>query len=180
MVKRVFKYLKGTKNLGLNYLGRHSDLLAYSVASFADCKSSVSTCGYVIKLYGDTISWRVTKQSYVALSTCEAEYVAMSQTCQELIAINKSLMRLNNESLLPAILRCDNKAAAICAQTSGGNRLRHMTEVHMDYVQECVKYNRVIIEWVPSKKQVADIMMKPLSYESHTVLRDKILNIDGF
>lgn len=51
-----------------------------------------------------------------------------------------------------------------------------MTEVHMDYVQECVKYNRVIIEWVPSKKQVADIMTKPLNYESHTALRDKILN----
>lgn len=63
------------------------------------------------------------------------------QTCQELIAINKSLMRMQNESLLPAFLQCDNKAAVICAQTSGSNRLRHMTEVHMDYVQECVKYN---------------------------------------
>ncbi|XP_043475030.1 secreted RxLR effector protein 161-like [Leptopilina heterotoma] len=102
MVKRVFKYLKGTKSLGLKYLGRQNGLLAYSDASFADCKSSVSTCGFIIKLFGDTIAWRVTKQSYVALSTCEAEYVAMSQACQELIAINKSLMRVYNDSLLPA------------------------------------------------------------------------------
>lgn len=51
-----------------------------------------------------------------------------------------------------------------------------MTEVHMDYVQECVKYDRIKIEWVSSKQQLADIMTKPLSYEPHTTLRNKILN----
>lgn len=87
MVARIFRYLKGTKSLGLKNMGRQEGLLAYSDASFADCKSSVSTCGFVIKLYGDTIAWQVNKQSYVALSTCEAEYVAMNQACQEIIAI---------------------------------------------------------------------------------------------
>ncbi|XP_051164974.1 uncharacterized protein LOC127283900 [Leptopilina boulardi] len=46
MVKRVFMYLKGTQSMGLNYLGPRKDFLAYSDASFSDCKSSISTCGF--------------------------------------------------------------------------------------------------------------------------------------
>ncbi|XP_043483459.1 secreted RxLR effector protein 161-like [Leptopilina heterotoma] len=78
MVKRVFQYLKGTKDLGLRFIGRQNDLLAYSDTSFADCKNSISTCGFLIRLFSDTIAWRANKQTYVALSTCEAEFVAMS------------------------------------------------------------------------------------------------------
>lgn len=178
MIKRVFAYLKGTITIGLNYTGRRNDLVAYSDASFADGKGSISTCGYVIKLFGDTIAWKTQKQRYVALSTCQAEYVAMSYACQETISISKSLDRILNDSFLPATLRCDNKAAEICAKTSGGNKLRHMTEIKEDYVKECEKENRVNITWVSSKEQLADIMTKPLSYEIHTVMRDKILNYD--
>lgn len=179
MLKRVFQYLKGTKELGLKYVGRRSNLLAYSDASFADCIASISTCGYVIRLFGDTISWRANKQTYVALSTCQAEYVAMSQACQEIMAINKSIVIITEKSLLPATLKCDNRAATICAQTSGGNRLRHMTEVHEDYVKECAKYDRVVIQWVSTKYQLADNMTKPLSYETHVGLQNKILNHDS-
>lgn len=67
----------------------------------------------------------------------------------------------------------------ICSKTNGGNRLRHITDVHQDYVKECVKYDRVNIEWVSTKKQLADIMTKPLSFKLQTQLRDKILNNDN-
>lgn len=178
MVKRVFRYLKGTSTLGLHYTSKRNDMVAYSDASFADCKNSISTCGYVVSLFGDTIAWRTTKQSYVSLSTCQAEYVAMSLACQEVISINKSISRVLNESFLPALLRCDNNAAIACAKTSGGNRLRHMVEVHDNYVKECVKHNRIIIEWVSTKEQWADIMTKPLSFDVHVKLRNKLLNYE--
>jgi len=61
MIKRVFSYLKGTRTLGLNYSGRSNDLQAYSDASFADCKESRTTSGFVIKLFGDSITWRTRK-----------------------------------------------------------------------------------------------------------------------
>jgi len=53
-----------------------------------------------------------------------------------------------------------------------------MTEIKEDYVKECEKENRVNIIWVSTKEQLADIMTKPLSYEIHAVMRDKILNYD--
>jgi len=104
MINRVFRYLKGTKFLRLNYRGKRNDLVAFSDASFADCKNSISTCGYIIQLFGDTISWRTTKQSYVAFFTCQAEYVAMSQVHQETTSISKSIQRILNDSFLPATL----------------------------------------------------------------------------
>ena len=89
MVKRVFRYLKGTKSMYLRYTGENEKMEAYSDASWADCKNSLTTCGFVIKMFGDTICWRTHKQSYVALSTCEAEFVAISEASQETVSILK-------------------------------------------------------------------------------------------
>jgi hypothetical protein len=69
------------------------------------------------------------KQSYVALLTCEAEFIAMSETCKEVISLDLSLRRILRESHFPITVYCDNTAAERCASTSGQNKLRHMTEV---------------------------------------------------
>ncbi|XP_033209887.1 secreted RxLR effector protein 161-like [Belonocnema kinseyi] len=76
MVKRVFRYLKGTKDKGLRFLSKRNNLEAFSDASFADCKGSLTTCGCVIQLYGDSVAWRTHKQTFIALSTCQAECYA--------------------------------------------------------------------------------------------------------
>ena len=57
-VKRIFRYLKGNTSLGLKYKSIKNGLEAFSDASFRDCDDSTSTAGYVINLFGDTISWR--------------------------------------------------------------------------------------------------------------------------
>ncbi|XP_074114106.1 uncharacterized protein LOC141537160 [Cotesia typhae] len=101
MVERVFRYLKG----------------------------SLTTCGFLIQLFGDTIAWRSHKQNYVALSTCQAECVAMGEASQELVAMSSSLKMILNGSFYPMRLWCDSGAAEAGAQTSGGGRLGHVTEV---------------------------------------------------
>lgn len=175
MVIRVFRYLIETRNLALVYTGTTDDLQTYTDASFADCKGSLTTCGYVVKLFGDSIAWRTHKQTYVALSTCQAEYVAMSEACQEVIALNKTLTQILNRNFQPISLWCDNKAAEASAKTNGGNRLRHMTEVREDYVKECVELERVKIFWISSKDQIADIFTKPLSFTIHKRLTERIM-----
>ena len=99
----------------------------------------------------------------------------MSQACQEIISINKTLLRLTKKSFLPALLRCDNRATICCAKTSGGNRLRHMIEDKDDYVEECVKYERIVLDWVSTKLQWADIMTKPLCFETHAKITNQLL-----
>lgn len=79
--------------------------------SFADCGDSHSTSGYVIRLFDDTIAWKSHKQNLVALSTCEAEYIGLSESCMELIALHKILIFLLEREFTPMRVFCDNKAA---------------------------------------------------------------------
>ncbi|XP_051168426.1 uncharacterized protein LOC127286153 [Leptopilina boulardi] len=148
MVKRVFRYLKGTKNLRLRYKGETDDLEGFSDASFGDCKNSLTTSGYLIKLFGDTISWRTHKQTYVSLSTCQAEYVAMSEASQELLSMYNSIKLIILKPLLPMSLWCDNKAAIASVETNGGNKLRHMIDIKEHHVKECVKRKLINIKWI--------------------------------
>lgn len=82
-LKRVLKYLKGTSNMKLalaaeNYNGEL--LYGYSDANWAESKyDRKSNSGHVFLLNGGTVCWSSRKQSLVALSTCEAEFVALSE-----------------------------------------------------------------------------------------------------
>jgi len=76
-VKRIFRYLQGTRELGLRYTAELDDLTLYTDASFADNPGSFSTGGYLITLFGDPIAWRSKKQRFVAMSTYEAEFVSV-------------------------------------------------------------------------------------------------------
>ncbi|XP_014210344.1 uncharacterized protein LOC106640733 [Copidosoma floridanum] len=152
MVKRVFRYLAGTKSLGLRFLGRQDNLEAFSDASFGDCKGSLTTSGYVIKLFGDSVAWRTHKQTYVALSTYQAEYVAPSEACRELMAVDNSLKIILSKTCFPADLWCDNKAVKLNFKISGSGKLRHMTEIHEHHIRECVTYGRVTVRFDIIKK----------------------------
>ncbi|KAI0996012.1 hypothetical protein K3495_g12169 [Podosphaera aphanis] len=85
--KRVLRYLKGTADLNL-YYPRRNDFILHgftdsSYGNFIDDRKSCS--GYIFRLGEATISWSSKKQKTVALSTIEAEYMAMSDTARHMI-----------------------------------------------------------------------------------------------
>jgi hypothetical protein len=86
-VKRILRYVKGTKDIGIKYTSTNSETIkleAYSDADYAgDGKVRKSVTVYII-MSGDPISWCSRKQSIVALSTTEAEYFAAAECCKEL------------------------------------------------------------------------------------------------
>ncbi|KAI4340826.1 hypothetical protein MLD38_025627 [Melastoma candidum] len=86
-VKRIFRYLSGTTNLGLWYSKISLfDLVGYSDADFAGCKIDWKSTSETCQLLGDMlISWHSKKQAFVALSTAEAEYVAAASCCAQLL-----------------------------------------------------------------------------------------------
>lgn len=102
----------------------------------------------------------------------------MSLACSGIMSIRKSLTLVSNDNFFLVTLRSNIRAAIVCAKTSGGNKSRHMTQVHEDYVKECKKLGRVKIEWVPSKEQLADIFRKALCYKTHTSIRNQLLNYE--
>ena len=87
-VKRIVRYLKGTKHLKLKYTNNRENigLLGYSASDWAsDIDKRRSCTGYIFTLQGGAISWGSRRQPTVALSSCEAEYMALSATIQEAI-----------------------------------------------------------------------------------------------
>lgn len=148
-------------------------------------------------MYGDVIAWKSHKKNYVTLSTCQAEYLAMSEACQELISLDKSMRYVTGRTFFPAVIWCDNRSAADCTKMDGSHKLKtfdndlndikrelaereesgtrkHMADSHGDFIKECVDQKKVKVEWIATKENIADIMTKPLPSETHKYLRDKI------
>ena len=176
MVIWVLRYLKGTTKLALTFKGNDQGIEVFSDASYADCKKSLTTCGFVVRIFGDSIVWKTQKQKYVALPTCQAEYVTMSLACQEVISVHKNLIFALRTSFYPIILQCDKQAAIKCAKGKGNNKLRHIVEAKEHYVKQCVEFNLVKISWIRSKDQLADIFTKSLSFDTHKRLTNLIMN----
>lgn len=111
--KRIIRYLKGIKDLKL-ILGSKKEkekniLVGYSDADWTqDVEDRKSNNGYLFKFNGDTISWACRKQSCVALSSTEAEYVALAEACQEAIWLQNLLKDFNEEQVQPTVIFEDN------------------------------------------------------------------------
>ncbi|KAG2758629.1 hypothetical protein Pcac1_g29250 [Phytophthora cactorum] len=86
-LKRVFRYIQGTKTHGIEFQGSCEDgLQGYFGCGLAgDIESRRSTSGYAVMMNGGCISWRSKKQRTVALSSTEAEYMALSEATQEAV-----------------------------------------------------------------------------------------------
>ena len=94
-VKRVFRYLRGTSDYGLCYQGRPGldrvlDIHGFVDADWArDLDQRRSTSGYVFNLFGGAVNWMSKKQSVVALSTTEAEYMAATHASKEAVWLQR-------------------------------------------------------------------------------------------
>jgi hypothetical protein len=80
IIKRTFRYLKGTIDYGINFYTTPTKLTAYSDASYADDTNRNSTTGFILMLNNGPIAWSTKKQPIIALSSTEAEYIALTQT----------------------------------------------------------------------------------------------------
>ena len=105
-LKRVLRYLKGTINIGILYKQDGSDkCIGYSDADWAgDTSDRKSTSGYIFMFSGGPISWSSKKQKCVALSTAEAEYVALSGAAQECLWLRQLEKELGCSSEGPTLL----------------------------------------------------------------------------
>ncbi|KAI4369936.1 hypothetical protein MLD38_018327 [Melastoma candidum] len=172
LVKRIFRYLFGTTNLGLWYSKRSSfDLIRYSDADFAGCKIDRKSTSGTCQLLGDMhISWHSKKQASVALSTAEAEYIAAASCCAQLLWMRQQLedygFKFDN---IP--IRCDNTSAINLTK----NHVQHSKSKHIElrhhFIRDHVKNGSIAVEYVSTEAQLCDIFIKPLNFEKFSKLR---------
>ena len=174
-VKRILKYVKGSLNLGLWY-GKQSDLdlIGYADADFAgdrmDRKSTSGTCQF---LGGSLVSWSSRKQTSVALSTTEAEYVAAGSCCTQILWMIQSLndyeIRFRNVSIM-----CDNTSAIMISKNPVlQSRTKHI-EIRHHFIRDHIEKCEIELIHIDTKEQIADIFTKPLNTQQHNELRFKL------
>jgi hypothetical protein len=112
-VKRIFRYLKGTEEFGLWYpKGKDLSLIAYIDADWAGCiDDRQSTSGAVFYLGECLVSCLSKKQSSIYLSTTEAEYIASTSCCTQVLWMKQTLTDIQVGYDGPIPIYCDNTSA---------------------------------------------------------------------
>lgn len=126
-------------------------------------------------LCNGAVSWKSQKQRCVALSTAEAEYVAMSAAAQESVWLRQLISELTN-SLLginPVLIYEDNQAAiAMARNPQFHGRAKHI-EIKHHFIRDQVARGTIKLEYCPTSQMIADILTKGLSRDSFCELREK-------
>ena len=171
-VKRIFRYLKGTTNLGLVFKKSHEyRLVGFCDADYAgDRIERKSTSGGCHFIGGNLVSWSSKRQSTIALSTAEAEYISASNCCSQLLWIKHQLEDYNIfESKIP--LLCDNTAAINLSKNPIlHSRAKHI-EIKHHFIRDYIQKGVFDIQYVDTDHQWADIFTKPLSEDRFTLIR---------
>ena len=171
-VKRIIRYLIDTSCLGLWYSRRSNfELHAFCDADFGGCKVDRKSISDTCQFLGNMlISWSSKKQNSVALSTTEAEYVAIASCCAQVLWMKQQLVDFNQDQDKISI-KCDNTSAINLTK----NPVHHSRTKHIDvrhhFLRNHVEDGDISVEFVSTNLQLADIFTKPLDSERFYTLR---------
>ena len=196
--KHVLRYLASTTNYGMVFNGTrtnnqqqlvtvHSNSsspvsLAQPISAFTDASwgndlaDRRSTTGTVIKYNGNVISWLSKKQDTIALSSTEAEYMALSTATTEVLWYKAWIREvLGLEITVP--IYCDNQSAIeISSNDCYHQRTKHI-DIRHHFIRDHITKKHVQVQWVPTAEQQADLLTKMLGTRQFTILRDKLLSV---
>ena len=192
-VKRICRYLLKTRDKGLILRPDKSKGLecfvdadwagSWSYQSSMDPLSTHSRTGFVILYAGCPILWKSKIQSITALSTTEAEYIALSSALREVIGLIHLLEDLNSKGLpihcaTPKI-KCrtfeDNMSCVNLATTHRTRpRTKHLS-IRLHHFRSHIVNKIITVEHVSTKEQLADIFTKPLPRVQYCKLRDRLM-----
>lgn len=171
---RVLFYLDAHKTLGLRYSATRVDLAGMSDADWA---TRHSTSGYVFHLAQAAISWGSKRQHCVALSSCEAEIVALSEAAKEGVYLTRALAEFGFTSTEPTTLATDNKAARDLAYNpEHHDKTKHIERRHF-FIREMVESEVLVVPYVPTEANMADFFTKALPPADFFRHRRSIMNM---
>ena len=166
-VKNVFKYLKGTVDLGITYGSSNCNaankhiLFMYSDSDWAGCKDTYkSTSGYVAMFNGGPIQWKAKLQSTIAQSSSEAEYIAVSVASNEVIWLKRLLADVGRRQFTTIIYEDNSSAINLSNKPKDDKRTRHIL----------IKYHLI-------KERIANKDIKLVKIDGSRIQRICLLNL---
>jgi len=161
-VKRVFRYLSGTRNHALTYGGERHELLGFTDADGSSQPHRRAISGHAFILDGGAISWSSRKQELVTLSTAEAEYVAATHAAKELIWLRRLEGDLSLSTKQATTLLCDNQAAIRLVKSDNYHARTKHIDVRYHFIRDVVARGEASIAYCPTGDMTADILTKAL------------------
>ncbi|GJV54809.1 hypothetical protein Tco_1455814 [Tanacetum coccineum] len=161
-VKRIFRYLKGQPLLGLWYPKESPfDLVAYSDSDYdgdnQDRKSTTRGCQFLGRRL---ISWQCKKQTIVATSTTEAEYVAAASGCGQVLWIQNQLLDYGYNFMNTKIYIDNNSAICIVKNPVYHSRTKHI-DIRHHFIRDCYEKKLINVDHIHTDNNVADLLTKP-------------------
>lgn len=177
-IRQILRYLRGTINYGCHYrkgVEGEPRLLGYSDSDLAgDIEDRKSTSGTVFFLGSNLVTWASQKQKVVAISSCEAEYIAAATAACQAIWLSRLLAGLQEKEEQVVKLKVDNKSAiSLCKNPVLHDRSKHI-DIRYHFIRDCVETGKITVEHVSTGDQLADLLTKPLPRVKFIELRERI------
>jgi len=170
-MKRVMKFVLDTENYGLRIEPTSLDNEKWTMVRYSDSDKAgdkdtrLSVSGFIISLLGVPISFKSKQQRSVALSSSEAEYVALSEAAKEIKFVYQILISMGLKVKTPIVVRVVNVGATFMSEKmSTGKRTRHV-DIRYKFVREFVEDKFLKIVFVKTTDNYADGMTKNISAE---------------
>ena len=177
-MKQVLRYLRGSISYGLTF-ERSSlkvpKLIGYRDSSYeSDPDDGKSTTGHIFYLGESPITWSSQKQDTVALSSCEAEFMAGTEAARQAIWLQDLLSEIMDQPSERVTILIDNQSAiALTRNLVFHGRSKHIHKRY-HFIRECVENGQIAVEHVPGEKQKADILTKALGRIKFKEMREFI------
>jgi len=157
--EHLLSYLARHASVGLTYTREKGSLHAFADASWA---TRYSTSGWVVLWQSAAISWGSRGQNCVALSTCEAEIIALSEATKDVVYHRKLVAGVDTPLAGPTRLSTDSKSARdVSYNPEHHNRMKHVARRHF-YVRDMVEAFEIEVPFVPTDLNPADFFTKPI------------------
>ncbi len=154
----IFSYLARHASVGLTYAPGDSRLHAFADASW---EVASSTSGWVVQWQSAALSWGSRKQKCVALSTCEAEIIALSEAAKDVVYLRKLVGGVDGRLSSPTHLSTDSQSARdVSYNPEHHDRMKHVQRRHF-FVRDMVESLEIEVPFVPTDANIADFFTKP-------------------
>ncbi|KAD4983048.1 hypothetical protein E3N88_19719 [Mikania micrantha] len=172
-VRRILRYVAGTCELGLWYDRQSSlELIGYTDSDWAGCADDRKSISANVFMLGRcAISWSSRKQSTVALSSTEAEYIAATAAACQGVWLRRILRDLGCDQRFSTVIFCDNRSAINLSR----NPIMHSRSKHIElkhhFIRDLVKQGEIQLEFCGTNEQYADMLTKAVSREKFVQFR---------
>ncbi|GJW86542.1 putative RNA-directed DNA polymerase [Tanacetum coccineum] len=164
-VKWIFRYLRGTSKLGITFGNGKPMLVGFTDSDMAGNKDNMkSTSGYLMTFAGGAVSWQSRLQKCVALSTTEAEYMAATEACKELLWLKRFLQELGFKKQRYAVL-CDNQSAIHLAKNSMFHKRTKHIDIRYHWIRDAIEDGMFELNKVHTDDNASDMLTKAVARE---------------